>query len=45
MAQYPECMKEDPIESYRLYYQTKKDKFNMVWTNRDVPEWFNNAQI
>ena len=45
MAQYPECMKEDPIESYRLYYQTKKDKFNMVRTNRTVPERFNNAQL
>ena len=37
-------MKEDTVESYRLYYQTKQDKFNMVWTNRDIPEWFN-AQI
>ena len=44
MKQYPECMKEDTVESYRLYYQTKQDKFNMVWTNRDIPEWFN-AQI
>ena len=41
MKQYPECMKEDTVESYRLYYQTKQDKFNMVWTKRDIPEWFN----
>ena len=32
------------IDTYREYYMHKQDKFNMVWTNRDIPEWFN-AQI
>ena len=26
--------------SYQKYYQTKQDKFKMVWTNADVPKWF-----
>ena len=40
MGKFPECIKEDPVESYRLYYQTKKDSFNMVWSKRSAPEWF-----
>ena len=37
----PECMyPNDPVRSYREFYQTKQDRFNMVWTNRQVPEWF-----
>ena len=42
MKTNPECMfPEDPVKSYRLYYQTKQDRFNMNWTNRPVPSWFN----
>jgi hypothetical protein len=38
----PECVVIDnPIESYRNYYQTKQGRFKMSWTNRTVPEWFN----
>lgn len=46
MKDYPECMfPNDPVKSYRAYYRTKKDKFKMVWTNREVPDWFENDQI
>lgn len=41
MKSNPECMfEEDPVRSYREFYQTKQDRFKMVWTGRDVPEWF-----
>lgn len=41
MKSNPECMfPDDPVKSYRLYYRTKKDRFKMVWTNRNIPEWF-----
>jgi hypothetical protein len=29
------------VETYRTYYKTKKDNFKMIWSKRDVPEWFN----
>lgn len=31
----------DPVKSYREYYKSKQDKFDMVWTKRKVPSWFN----
>ena len=41
MKSNPECMFEnDPVKSYRLFYQTKQARFSMDWTKRDVPEWF-----
>jgi len=41
MKSHPECMyHDDPIKSYREFYKTKRENFNMVWTNRDVPYWF-----
>ena len=41
MKSNPECMfPEDPVKSYRMYYQTKQERFKMIWTKRDVPEWF-----
>jgi len=40
MGSNPECMMDDPVESYRAFYQTKQDRFDMVWTNRPIPEWF-----
>ena len=41
MKSNPECMfPEDPIKSYRMFYQTKQDRFKMTWTARTVPEWF-----
>ena len=45
MKSNPECIMECPIESYRAFYKTKQDRFNMVWTNRKVPEWFQNANV
>lgn len=42
MQHEPQCMHEgDPVRSYQEYYQTKQDRFKMIWTKRDVPEWFN----
>ena len=42
MKSNPECMFEhNPVKSYRMFYQTKRDRFNMAWTKRDIPEWFN----
>jgi hypothetical protein len=41
MKSNPECMfPEDPLKSYRLFYQTKQARFKMTWTKRNVPEWF-----
>lgn len=41
MADYPECIAlGDPVKAYRAFYQTKQDRFKMVWTKRDIPEWF-----
>lgn len=40
MGSNPECMLECPVESYRAFYQTKQDRFSMIWTVRPVPEWF-----
>jgi hypothetical protein len=41
MQHEPQCMMDDPVKSYQAYYKTKAARFNMVWTKRDVPEWFN----
>lgn len=45
MKDYPECMFDDVVKSYRAFYQTKQDRFKMSWTERPTPEWFkfNNA--
>ena len=40
MKANPECMSDDVVQSYRAFYQTKQARFNMVWTKRPVPEWF-----
>lgn len=41
MGSNPECMiSDDPVKSYRLFYQTKQGRFKMVWTKRPIPEWF-----
>ena len=41
MKSNPECMHpNDPVRSYREFYQTKQERFKMAWTNREVPEWF-----
>jgi len=44
MGSNPECMfPEDPVKSYRMFYQTKQDRFAMNWTKRPIPEWFNGS--
>lgn len=41
MKSNPECMfPNDPVKSYRMFYQTKQARFKMAWTKREVPEWF-----
>jgi hypothetical protein len=41
MKTNPECMfPDDPVKSYRLFYQTKQKRFKMNWTKREIPEWF-----
>lgn len=41
MKTNPECMfPSDPVKSYRLFYQTKQDRFKMTWKNSKVPDWF-----
>ena len=41
MGSNPECMFEDAVKSYRAFYQTKQERFKMLWTKRKQPEWFN----
>ncbi len=44
MQANPECMiQDDPVQSYRLFYQTKQSRFKMNWTKREQPEWFHNV--
>lgn len=45
MGSNPECMVADPVEAYQLYYQTKQDRFKMVWSKRDVPSWFKVQEV
>jgi hypothetical protein len=41
MKSNPECMfPDDPVKSYRMFYQTKQERFKMTWTGRDIPDWF-----
>jgi len=46
MSSNPECVINDlggtnAVESYRNFYQTKQERFKMIWTKRKQPEWFN----
>jgi len=44
MKSHPECMDPaDPVGSYRKFYMTKQERIKMVWTNRQIPSWFNVA--
>lgn len=41
MGANPECViPGDPVQSYRLFYQTKQERFKMTWRDRMPPEWF-----
>lgn len=46
MKANPECMYTgDVVRSYRAYYQTKQDRFSMVWTKRSIPDWFQIKEV
>ena len=41
MGAAPQCMNpKDVIGSYRKFYMTKQERFEMKWKNRPTPEWF-----
>ena len=41
MKDFPECMfMGEAVRSYRAFYQTKQERFKMVWSKRPVPDWF-----
>jgi len=40
MGSNPECMSDDPVESYRKFYMTKQARFSMDWSYRGPPDWF-----
>lgn len=31
----------DPVDVYRRYYETKQQRWDLRWTRRDRPYWFN----
>ena len=41
MSAFPQFMDyNDPVTSYRRYYGTKADNFNLLWTKREIPDWY-----
>ena len=41
MATALKCINtSDAVGSYRAFYKTKRDRFEMSWTKRETPEWF-----
>ena len=41
MGAAPQCINEDdPVASYRNFYKTKRESFDMTWKNVKTPEWF-----
>ena len=44
LAMPDDAMRDDPINSYRSYYNIYKKRFT-VWTGRPQPEWFSPIQI
>jgi len=41
MKSAPECIDaSDPVGSYRAFYKTKSARFSLVWTKRDIPDWY-----
>jgi len=41
MKSQPQCINpDDPIASYRAFYQTKQGRFTMKWSKRNKPDWF-----
>ena len=45
MKKFPECMVEgDSIKAYKNYYIVAKKEF-AKWTNRNIPDWYANANV
>jgi len=45
MSHYPDCMVEgDSIKAYKNYYIVAKKEF-AKWTKRQIPEWFQYAEV
>lgn len=40
MAMHDACKREDPVEAYRVYYQTPDKRKIASWKKRDKPEWY-----
>ena len=41
MSAFPQFIDyNDPVTSYRRYYGTKADNFNLLWTKREIPDWY-----
>ena len=40
MKAEPQCILDDVVQSYRLFYHTKQTRFKMEWAVRDMPSWF-----
>lgn len=40
LAMPVECKRDDPIESYRIYYQTSEKQKIASWKKREKPSWY-----
>ena len=40
LAMPVECKRDDPVESYRIYYQTPEKKRIASWKKREQPSWW-----
>jgi hypothetical protein len=41
MGSNPECVHpNEPVRSYREFYHTKQERFKMIWTRREKPQWW-----
>jgi hypothetical protein len=40
LAMPVECKTSDPIESYRIYYQTPEKQKIASWKKREKPAWY-----
>ena len=45
MGSNPECIFEDAVKSYRAFYHTKEERFNLVWTKRMIPDWWQGQRL
>lgn len=45
LAMPVECKRDDPIESYRIYYQSPDKQKIASWKNREKPAWYTPMKI